>query len=89
MQNELLTNFGGTWIPSTSVLPQDDTYVLVYIKHPEPDVDLNMEGIILTSYVFEKHWVDAMSGKELDKPMENIWWRPFPDIKEIKQEPTK
>ena len=89
MQNELLTIFRGSWIPSTSVLPHDDDYVLIYIKHPEPDADLDMKEIILTAHVFEEHWIDSMSGEEITKPMEDIWWRPFPDIEESKQEPTK
>lgn len=89
MQNELLTNFEGTWIPSTSVLPQDDAYVLVYIKRPESNPDPEMEEIILTAHVFEERWIDSMSGEEINKPMKDIWWRPFPNIKEIKQEPTK
>lgn len=89
MQNELLTNFRGAWIPATSVLPQDDTYVLIYIKHPEPNPDPCMKEIILTAHVFEEHWIDSMSGKEINKPMKNIWWRPFPDIKETKQELVK
>lgn len=89
MQNELLTNFRGAWIPSTYVLPQDDAYVLVYIKRPESNPDPEMEEIILTAHVFEEHWIDSMSGEEINKPMKDIWWRPFPDIKETKQELTK
>ena len=79
---QVLTKFGGNWISVGEILPQNDVNVLVLVKNPSTKT--GQEGwFILTAYVFEENWTDAVSGERIDA--ERLYWRPFPEIKKTKK----
>ena len=79
---KVFTKFEAGWINANEILPQDDVNVLVLAKNPNTKTGLK-GCVILTAYVFEENWADAVSGEYIDA--KHLYWRPFPEIKKTKK----